>query len=732
MMPKTPKAILTVLLVALLSSCSSTRSLPDGRYRLAGNEVEVLGDKKLSPKEFEKYVQQKSNSYLIFGWNPFLNLYNLSGQDTTRLGSRLVRKIGVAPVVYEPSAVDASVTNIGRHLEYLGYYNSKVGSSVNYDGRKVKVLYTVEPGKRYKIGKLEYSVPEGEFSEDFYADTLNVTIKPGDYLAEALLEEETERSAEWMRRHGWFGFNKNYYSFEADTLQKKDTADLVMYVREYTRNQTPETAKPFRKYTFGDVSISWDKNLKFNDRVIRNMNTVSPGKLYDEREVNNTYSRLSALKLFSGVNISLNPRDTADVVDCDINLTNSRLQGFKLNFEASTNSNGLIGNSPQISYFHKNIFHGGQWLNLSFLGNFQYMWKNSSIRSNEFGASVGLSFPEFLGLPNSIFHGPNVPRTDINASFNYLDRPEFTRIMISSSFGYSGSFSRGRFIYQLYPLQAKIVRLQDVTDAFYDLIGDNPILYNTYSDHFDVGSGAIIYYTTCTDLIPRRSYRYVRFSLDASGNVLNLLGKTFDFRNFGVTEIWGIPCSQYIRSELTLGETFVFGRNDTQALAIRLLGGYGMALGGAFTLPFEKQFYSGGANSMRGWQARTLGPGRQPPIAGVVIPSQTGDIKLEANIEYRFPMFWKLQGALFMDAGNVWYGKFDDFSLIHPNREGFGKDIALDWGGGVRADLTFLILRIDLGVKLYDPSEDSIGWYSPSDWRRKDCFALHFGVGYPF
>ena len=652
-MPKTPKAILIVLFVALLSSCSSTRSLPDGRYRLAGNEVEVLGDKKLSPREFEKYVQQKSNSYLIFGWNPFLNIYNLSGQDTTKFGNRLARKIGVAPVVFEPGAVDASVANIGRHLEYLGYYNSKVSSSVNYDGRKVKVLYTVEPGKRYKIGKLEYSVPEGEFSEDFYADTLNVTIKPGDYLAESVLEEETERSAEWMRRHGWFGFNKNYYSFEADTLVKKDTADLVMFIKEYTRNQSPETAKPFRKYTFGDVSVSWDKDLRFNERVIREMNTIRPGSLYDEREVRNTYSRMSALKVFSGVNIELNPRDSADVVDCSINLTPSRIQGFQVNYEASTNSSGLIGNSPQVSYFHKNIFHGGQWLNLSFLGNFQFMWDDRSIRSNEFGASVGLSFPESLGLPNSLFTGPNIPRTEIKASYTYQDRPEYSRTMISASLGYAGALSRGRFLYQIYPIQAKIVRLHDMDTDFYEKFSGNQFLFNAYIDHFDVGSGGMVYYSTSADINPRYNYKYIRFQLDASGNVLNLFNRWMDEDRRGHRMIWGIPYSQYIRSELTLGHTLFFGRDNNQSFAYRLLGGYSLAYGNSFTVPLEKQFYCGGASSMRGWQVRTLGPGRSKRAEAMIIPSQTGDIKLEANVEYRFPLIGKLNGAAFLDAGNV-------------------------------------------------------------------------------
>ena len=730
-MPKSPKAFLILLLAAaLLYSCSTTRSLEDGQYRLAGTKVEMEGDKKLSPREFEKYVQQKSNSYLIFGWNPFLNLYNLSGRDTSRFGNRILRKIGVAPVVYEPAAVDASVTNIKRHLEYLGYYNSKVGSSVNYDGRKVKVLYTVEPGKQYKIGKLEYSIPAGEFSDDFFADTLNVTIKPGDYLAESNLEEETVRSAEWMRRNGWFGFNKNYYSFEADTLAKKDTTDLVMFIKEYTRNQSPETAQPFHKYSFGDVTVSWDKELRFSERVIKDMNTIRPGSLYDEREVRNTYSRLSALKVFSGVNIELDPRDSADVVDCSINLTPSRIQGFKVNYEASTNSSGLIGNSPQISYFHKNIFHGGQWLNLSFLGNFQFMWDNRSIQSNEFGASVGLSFPESLGLPNSLFTGPNVPRTEIKASYTFQDRPEYSRTMISASLGYAGSLSRGRFLYQIYPIQSKIVRLHDMDMDFHRQYSGNQFLFNAYMDHFDVGSGGMVYYSTSSDINPKVSYKYIRFQLDASGNVLSLFNRWMEEDRRGKRKIWGIPYSQYVRSELTLGHTIFLGRDNNQALAFRLLGGYSLAYGNSFTVPLEKQFYCGGASSMRGWQVRTLGPGRSKMAEAMIIPSQTGDIKLEANAEYRFPMFWKLSGALFADVGNIWYSTdWGDEGYIGHD---FLKSIAADWGLGVRVDLSFLVLRVDMGVKLYDPTIETGGWFSPSDWKRKDSFALHFGVGYPF
>lgn len=720
---------------AVLSfSCSTTRVLGDGQFRLADNKVVVDNDRKFNTKEIESYIKQKPNSYIIFGWNPFLNIYNWSGKNADKGINKFLRKIGTAPVVYQPSQVEASVENINRHLEYLGYYGSDVRSEVRVNGKRVTVTYSVTLGRRYRIGNVSFAVPDGEFKEDFYADTAAVSIRPGDFLSEDALEKETERAASMFRRKGYFGFTKNYFSFEADTLARRDTADLLMTVKEYTRNQTAEYARPHRKYFFGDVSISYDNDLKFNDRVLKNICTIRPGAMYDEREVNTTYSRLSALRLFSGVNVALNPRDSG-IVDCDISLTKSRMQGFKVNLEGSTNSTGLIGISPQVSYYHKNIFHGGQWLNLGFLGNFQFKYDDRSVKSNEFGVSAGLSFPEFLGLPNSIFHGPSLPRTEINASYNYQNRPEYTRNMISTSYGYSGSLRNGKFFYQFYPIQAKIVRLTNLDPNFYTTLSGNPFMRDAYQNHFDVGSGLVAYYTTSTALVPKETYEYARLQLDASGNVLSLFNKAMKSDEYGSRLIWKTPYSQYIRTELTLGKTFVFGKNGGQALAIRLLGGVGYAYGNSSTIPFEKQFYSGGANSMRGWQARSLGPGNSKADTTFVIPSQTGDVKLEANLEYRFPMFWKLCGAVFTDVGNIWTLKEtdgDDGSHTHFDLKNLAASLAADWGIGLRVDLNFLILRLDMGMKVYDPSLDTARWRSPSQWLKKDGYTLHFGVGYPF
>ena len=389
------------------------------------------------------------------GWNPFLNVYNW--QNGKGKGwDKLVQKVGVAPVVYDADQVDNTIANLENRLEYLGYYNSKVESQISVKRRKVNVTYNVTLGKRYPIESISYTVPaEGDFDEDFLADTSSLSVKVGDYLSEAALEAETERSSAVLRNKGFYTFNKNYYFFEADTISKPGSALLHLTINEYTRNESEKDASPIRKFFFKDVTITYPKTLNIREKVLRDLSTIHPGDPYSSDIVNQTYSRLSALKVFSSVNIGMNQVDT-NLVDCSISVTQSKLQGIKLNLEASTNSSGLLGISPQISYYHKNIFRGGEWLNLSFMGNFQFMLRDA-VRSNEFGVSGSLSFPKFFPLPYRYFKGA-VPRTDVNLTYNYQDRPEYTRNIIATSYGYNGSVGN-KFYYQAYPLQLNIVRL---------------------------------------------------------------------------------------------------------------------------------------------------------------------------------------------------------------------------------------------------------------------------------
>lgn len=723
--------IASIIAAALsAAACSTTKVLQDGEYRLAKNKIEVEGEKNFNTGKLEPYLKQKPNTYFIFGWNPFLNIYNWSN-GKGKGWDKFVRKIGVAPVVYEPDLVDKSIENLEDHLDYLGYYGSSVDSEIKVKKRRVNVTYKVALGKRIPIEEITLTLPpESEFTEAFLKDTAAVSIKKGDFLSEEALEAETVRASGKLRNEGFYNFNKNYFFFEADTLGRNGKAKLKYTINEYTRNQTPKDAAPIRKFYVDKVNIEYPDNLKIREKILRELTTIKPGIVYGADIVNSTYSRLSALKVFSSVNIGMSQSDT-NKVDCLIALSQSKLQGFKINLEASSNSSGLLGVSPQLSYFHRNIFRGGEWLNLSFMGNFQFKFK-SPVRSNEFGVSAGLSFPNFFPLPYRYFKGA-VPRTDVKVSYNYQNRPEYTRNIISTSYGYSGSIGN-RFFYQAYPLQLNIVSLTNLDKEFYDDLADDPFLRNAYQNHFDFGSGVTLYYTTNTAAVPKSTYFYTRLQFDIAGNLLSAFKPLMQKDQFGAGVIWNTPFSQYVRAEFTLARTWIFGKKDGQSIATRLVAGAGYAYGNSSSLPLEKHFYGGGANSLRGWQVRTVGPGLDSLDTSFVIPNQSGDMKLEANIEYRFRMFWKVEGAVFGDIGNVW---------VLPSKENlpdskglfsfknFGRSLAADWGAGIRLNLDFLVLRVDLGMKVHDPAREQ-KWVNPARWLRRENFTVHFGVGYPF
>ena len=717
-----PIAILAATLLTAIS-CSTTRVLQDDQYRLEKNRIEIVNDKEFNPNALNPYLKQKHK-----GWSPFLYVYNWAN-GKGKGWDKFVHRIGTAPIVYDPEMVDNTIETIDNHLEYLGYFGSRTESEIKVNKRRVEVIYKVTLGDRIPIRDIEINLPErGEFPSAFLKDTAAMTVRPGDFLSESSLESETDRYASILRNQGFYSFNKNHFFFEADTLSYPGSAVLKMQVNEYTRNETPKDSEPIRKFYIDDVSISFPKSMKIREKILTDLNLIEPGTVYGEDIIKNTYSRYSALRMFSSVNIGTTQTDT-NKVRCDISLSQSKTQGFKVNLEASTNSSGLLGVSPQLSYYHKNIFRGGEMLNLSFMGNFQFKL-NDDVHSNEFGVSGGLSFPKFFLLPYRYFKGA-IPRTDINLSYNYQNRPEYTRNIISTSYGYSGNV-KNRFFYQAYPIQLNIVKLFDLDEDFYKTLDNDPFLRNAYQNHFDLGSGATLYYTTNASANPRDTYFYSRLQFDIAGNLLRAFKPLMNKDANGSGMIWKTPFSQFVRSEITIGRTWVFGRNSGQAIATRLLAGAGFAYGNSSALPFEKHFYGGGANSLRGWQARTVGPGCSPRDTSFVIPNQTGDMKLEANIEYRFDMFWKVAGAVFVDAGNVWTLNkegSDELSAFRWNN--LGESIAANWGVGARLNLGFLLLRVDMGMKIHDPAREQ-KWVSPGKWLNRDNYALHFGVGYPF
>ncbi|HBH20819.1 MAG TPA: hypothetical protein DDX33_02110 [Rikenellaceae bacterium] len=709
-----------IILVALLTfaSCSTTRLVPRGERRLASNDIKIVGGEKISVSELQSSIRQQPNGS-IFGWNPLISVYNWSNGSGRGING-VWEFFGTAPVVFDSTLVDKSSESMVEHLHYLGYYDAKVAGVVRTKKRVAKVTYVVDPGKRKAIDRIEYDIPPGEFAEDFSLDSLNMTVHPGDFLSEKLLESETVRGSAYFRNKGYYNFNKNHYFFEADTLSGQTV--LHYKIKGYTRSDNPDNESPIVKYRIRNVDIMHPSDIYVRPGLLRDFNKIKPGTYYSEDVVNTTYYRFSALNMFGGVNIEMTPSDSA-YVDCRIKLSGGDMVGYKVNLELSSNSSGLFGASPQLNYYHKNVFGGGEWLNLGFTGNWQFM-PGTNVKSSEWGISAGISFPRALGYPLRKIKGRFIPRTEIKTSYNYQNRPEYRRTIGNVSFGYSGRVGEN-FYYQVYPVQFGLVKLYKLSDSFRETLMANPYLWDSYSDKFDLGLGSVLYYTTDASIVPKAPYGFVRYSVDLAGNVVSLFNKVLPSSD-GHYTLLGLPYNQYVRSEIQLGRSFGLGKWNGVSLAMRFVAGVGKAYGNSSALPFEKQFYCGGASSMRGWQVRTLGPGFSAVDESFVIPSQTGDLKLELDAELRFKLLWKLEGAMFAEAGNIW--RMDSLSGAFP------RSIAADWGAGLRLNLDFILIRVDLGVKLHDPSQpEGQRWIGPSRWLKGvNNYTIHFGVGYPF
>lgn len=707
------------LMLAGLVSCSTTRVLEPGESRLARNEVTVTNDPAFKITEISQYIKQQPNSTL-FGWSPGLCIYNW-GKTDKGLG-KFWHKLGSAPVVFDPFLVESSCRNIEQHLEYLGYYDSDVQAEVGTEKQLSTVHYIVTLGKQYVIDEMTFSLPENneEFISHFRADSASMLVHPGSILSEALLEEESARSATVLRDIGYYGFSKNNYFFVADTLNPENVI-LDYAIKGYTRNEMPDDDAPISKYHVGKVSITHSAAIPFRESVLKRMNLIRPGEPYNENIINTTYNRFSSLKVFNGISIEMTPSDSA-TVDCNIRLSESKVQGIKVNGEVSYSSSGLLGFSPQLSWYHKNIFHGGEWLNLGFTGNFQVR-PSDHVHATEMGVNASLSLPRFVGLPYSLFTGSNIPRTEIRAAYSYQNRPEYVRTLATFSYGYT--WQHKNFYYQVYPFSMQFINLPHLDPEFAVMLNRNPFLRDSYKSHLDAGVNGTAYHTTNSAIVPKGAYSYERLNIGLSGNILGLFKGLMKTNEEGQGIILGAPFTQYVSGELILGRTFEAGNDGENTLATRLDIGAGYAYGNSTALPFEQQFYVGGASSMRGWQARSLGPGAAPTDKSFSIPSQTGNLKLEADLEYRFKLVSVVEGALFTEVGNVW-------NMRDINKD-FLSTLAADWGLGIRVNLDFIVARLDLGVKLYEPSADpGLRWRGPDRWLKRDNLALHFGVGYPF
>ncbi len=758
---------LTVLL--LLSGCSVSKFIPDGQYLL--DEVHVRSDnKEIKSSEMYSYVRQKPNSKWFSLVKLPMYIYCASGKDSTKWINKLLRKMGDAPRIYDPSVAEETRMQILSAVQNKGYLGAEVVLEEKLKKNKIDAYYRISTGNPYMISSINYNIEDYVIRDLLMNDSIHSNLVEGMRFNVNVLEEERNRITQYLLNRGFYRFNKDYITFQADTVNGTYRIDLTMNIalndqnngnynslhRQYkvrkvnylmdidnlaaVRNN-PETDT----VEYNQLSIIYNDKLFLRPGVIASHNRIESGKLYSNRDVMATYSSLARLGILKYSNIRFVEHFENDSAYLDAYVSLSRNKNKTLAFQIEgTNSAGDLGAAASVTYTHRNLFKGSETFNIKLRGAYEAVTGLEGYANNnytEYGIETNLEFPEFMfPFLKSDFKKRVNAKSQVSAKYNWQIRPEFERTLASAAWSYRWN-SKKRASHRLDVLDINYIYMPYRSNTFIEYLNYmdeiNPLLRYSYEDLFIVRLGYTYTYNSAgvsTQQTAKKSSYSIRFNIEESGNLIYGLSKLIhkkpsDGESY---RVGNISFAQYVKMDFDFAKNIMI--DDRNALVFHIGTGIAVPYGNSKSLPFEKLYFSGGANSVRGWSVRSLGPGGYRGASGSLdYVNHTGDIKLDMNVEYRTHLFWKLNGAAFIDAGNVWTLKdrYSDSTGQFSFRR-FYKEIAVSYGLGIRFDLDFLILRFDGGMKAVNPMETGIDRFPliKPDFSRD--FAFHFAVGYPF
>ncbi len=769
---------LLILLCALFSACSSSKHVPQGEYLLDKVKIRLdstANGENLDISEMQSYLRQLPNHKMLWSIKFRLGFYNMSGMDSTNWWNKWMRKLGEPPVIYNPELSEASVRQLAQLMANKGYYNAEVtvDSVKNEDKRKIALTYNISPGTQKLISSVAYQFPDSTIESIVMADSSKFTAIEGNPLSRELLEAQQTLVTDALRNSGYYNFTKDLITFVADTTEGTNEANLTMKISlPKSSHQLPQEV--YSKYIIRNVTVITDAeainaenpakavgkdsvfykgiHILYADskylrpQVIADNCFINPGEEFSQKEVDRTYRAFSRLSILKFINVAFEPAGAIGnegLLDAYILLTPGKSQTASVELEG-TNSEGDLGVAVGLSYSHRNIGHGSETFTGKVRGSYESISGNLDgllhNRYMEYSADLGISMPEFKAPISRRIRRRIQASTEANLSISYQERPEYTRIISTAGFNYKWVDFRKHNQHTFTPIDINYVYLPESTNDFINQIApDNPLLRYSYEDHFIMRMGWRWYHSNKRTDTPwnktmQSNIYTVRVNAEFAGNLLFAISSIFSHRrNFHQDpyKIFGIHYSQYFRMEADY--SFLHRFDERNALAIRAGGGVGVPYGNSEMLPFEKRFYGGGANGVRGWNVRTLGPGSYPSKNSVTdFINQCGDIRLIFSAEYRAKLFWVLELGAFIDAGNIW--TIRDYS----NQPGgvfkfneFYKQIAAAYGLGLRLDFNYFLLRFDLGMKAHNPAMGEIPWpLIHPNWKRDSAF--HFSIGYPF
>ncbi|MCS2328210.1 outer membrane protein assembly factor [Bacteroides fragilis] len=768
------KGILYTILLYLalsLASCSATKFVPDGSYLL--DEVKIHTDnKEIKPSDMRLYVRQNPNSKWFSTIKTQLYVYNWSGRDSTKWFNRFLRKIGDAPVIYNESDAIRSQEEIAKAVQNLGYMGASVKRTTKTKKKKLKLFYEITSGKPYIVRTLKYDISDKKIAEYLRNDSTQSMLREGMLFDVNVLDAERQRITDYLLCNGYYKFNKDYITYTADTARNTHQVDLTLHLLPY-KTYVGDTPKEHFQYKINKINFITDydvlqssalSSIEINDslhyngfpiyykdklylrpKVLVDNLRFASGDLYDERNVQKTYTyfgRLSALK-YTNIRFFETQNGDSTQLNCYVMLTKSKHKSISFELEG-TNSAGDLGAAASVSFQHRNLFRGSETFMVKFRGAYEAIsglqpgYKNHNY--TEYGVETSINFPNFLfPFLTSDFKRRIKATIEFGLQYNYQLRPEFSRTIASASWSYKW-MQKQKIQHRIDLLDISYLYLPWISSQFQeDYINkdkDNYILKYNYENRLIVRMGYNYSYNSAggalvNNTITTNSYS-IRAGFESAGNILYGISKMINMRKNkdGEYAILGIPYAQYLKGDFDFAKNIIIDHRNSLAFHAGI--GIAVPYGNAKVVPFEKRYFSGGANSVRGWSVRNLGPGSFAGDGNFM--NQSGDIKLDASIEYRTRLFWKFRGAAFIDAGNIWTIR------EYENQPGgvfefdkFYKQIAVAYGLGLRLDLDFFVLRFDGGMKAINPKyKKAKERYPIIHPRFSRDFAFHFAVGYPF
>ena len=702
-------------ILLLTTACSTGKYVQEGEYIL--DKVAVVSDQSdYNASPLSQYVRQKEKPKLFSLFrNPFS------------------RK----PVIYDTLQARLSCQDLMTAMQNEGYMNAGVSLYTETKGKKLKATYLLHPGQPFLIGKVNYDIQDEGILQLLHLDQpANQQIKPGMRFTVETLDNERKRIASLLSDNGYFRFNKDFIHFAADTIMGRKDIALTLQLRKYKpNNNSPEV--DHTRYLIRDVLFQSNDSdrIHLRKQVLLNATAIKEGRPYDASALQRTYNNFARLQAVKYTNIKFAEVPDTNLLDCHIQISTNKPSTISFQPEG-TNTAGDLGAAASITYTNRNLFHGSEQLSIEFRGAYEAITGLEGYQDQnytEFSVETKLVFPRFLApFLSKSFRRRQTASSEWAVSWDFQNRPEFHRRVFSSAWRYRWSEPKHHLNYRFDLLDLNYVYMPWISSTFKrDYLDNaenrNAILRYNYEDIFIMKTGFTVSYTDGVDA--------VRANFESAGNLLNGVSKGFGFKtnSQGQHTLFNIAYAQYVKLDFDYTHLFQFDKRNALALHAGL--GVAYPYGNSTVLPFEKRYFSGGANSVRGWSVRELGPGKFKGTDGRIdFINQTGDVKLDLNAEYRSSLFWKLQGALFIDAGNIWtlrnYAEQPGGQFKFTE---FYKQIAASYGMGLRLNFDYFILRFDVGMKAINPAYESEKehWSIIHPKLSRD-FDFHFAVGLPF